>query len=175
MVLANTHKTGATLLALAATVVLGACGADDEPAQTTAPAVTGAATEGTGSAGPMMTSPADEPADDPATDQEAITTSLESVLTSADPRAVCEGLVTKRYVAGAYGDLAGCRRAQADVKQARSVRVSRIVVSPESAVAQASVIPEGGIYGGERLRAELILDAGTWKLNLLRSNVPVGP
>lgn len=175
MILANTHRRGRTLLALAATLALGACGADDEPAQTTAPAVTGAATEGSGAAAPMITSAADEPAADPASDEEAITTSLETVLTSSDPRAVCEKLVTERYVADAYGDLAGCRRAQADVKRARSARVSRVVVSPGSATAQAAVVPDGGLYAGDRLRAELILDAGTWKLDSLRSNVPVGP
>ena len=48
------------------------------------------------------------------------------------------------------------------------------MVQPDS-VAQASVTPKGGVYDGERLRAELVLDDGVWRLDSLRSNVPVGP
>ena len=45
---------------------------------------------------------------------------------------------------------------------------------PDS-VAQASAEPRDGIYDGEQLRAELVLDDGVWRLDSLRSNVPVGP
>jgi hypothetical protein len=96
------------------------------------------------------------------------------VLTSADPRIVCDEQVTANYVEAAYGDDAGCRRAQGGASVARDARVSRIVISPES-VAQASVVPDGGVYAGDRLRAELVLDGGQWRVDSLRSNVPVGP
>ena len=82
--------------------------------------------------------------------------------------------MTERYLRQAYGGARGCEAAQADSKPAERVGVSRIVVLPDS-VAQASAQPHGGIYDGETLRAELGLDDGLWKLDSLRSNVPVGP
>ena len=173
MLLANPHRVLAGL-SVAATLSFAACGGDDDPVQTTAPAVTGAETAATSTTAEMMAAPEDEPAADPRTDRDAITRTLETVLTSDDPDRVCEELVTENYVREAYGDAAGCRRAQQDARTASAVSVSRVVVSPES-VAQASVRPDGGLYAGERLRAELVLDSGTWKVDSLRSNVPVGP
>ena len=182
LVLRNTHRTGApraalfaaaSVLAIAALVVLPGCGEKDEEGQVTAPAVTGTDSGAATATTPAATTPEDEPSPDPKTDEDAITETLRTVLTSADERVVCEALVTENYVREAYGDLAGCRRGQQGGR-ARAVHVSRIVISPES-VAQASVLPNGGVYGGDRLRAELILDGGQWRLDSLRSNVPVGP
>jgi hypothetical protein len=163
------------LPALIAALALASCGGEDEPQQVTAPAVTGTDSGASTATTPAATTPEDEPSPDPEADEEAITATLRgSVLTSADPRSVCDELVTENYVEAAYGDVAGCRRAQADASVARHARVSRIVISPES-VAQASVMPDGGVYAGERLRAELVLDGGQWRVDSLRSNVPVGP
>ena len=161
------------MLAILVLVVLSGCGEKDE-GQVTAPAVTGTDSGAATATTPAATTPEDEPSPDPKTDEDAITETLRTVLTSADERLVCVALVTENYVREAYGDLAGCRRGQAQGGRANAVHVSRIVISPES-VAQASVMPEGGVYGGDRLRAELILDGGQWRLNSLRSNVPVGP
>jgi hypothetical protein len=162
------------LPALIAALALASCGGEDEPQQVTAPAVTGTDSGAPTATTPAATTPEDEPSPDPETDEEAITATLRSVLTIADPSSVCDELVTENYVEAAYGDVAGCRRAQADASVARDARVSRIVISPES-VAQASVMPDGGVYAGERLRAELVLDGGQWRVDSLRSNVPVGP
>ena len=158
----------------AAALALGACGGDDEPAQTTAPAVTGATQPTDEEKAPGTGSPEDEPAADPATDRAAIAKTLDSVLTSGDAADACGALVTERYVRRSYGDVAGCESAQRDAKPATDVRVGRIVILPDS-IAQASAQPAGGIYDGERLRAELVLDGGVWKLDSLSSNVPVGP
>lgn len=174
MFLVNPHRTPVALIALGATLLLASCGGDDEPTQTTAPAVTGADEQAVAESAPSVAAPEDEPSADPATDRQSIHSSLQAVLTSSDPREVCSEYVTERYVREAYGDGAGCERAQADTRLATAARVSRIVVLPES-VAQASVMPDGGPYGGDRLRAELVLDGGVWKVDSLRANVPVGP
>lgn len=168
-------RTRAGLVAAIAAVAIAGCGDDDEsPVQTTAPAVTGA-TEATDEAkAPGTEAPEDEPSDDPTSDKTAISLTLEAVLTGRDPRQVCGELVTQRYLRQSYGGSAGCEAAQADARPARRVHLSRVVVLPDS-VAQAAAAPRGGIYDGERLRAELVLDGGLWKLDSLRSNVPVGP
>jgi hypothetical protein len=162
---------------LAAALALGVaagCGEDDQRAQTTAPAVTGAAEVTDADKAPGTDAPEDELAEDPRTDRIAISTTLEAVLTGTDPRQVCGALVTDRYLRDAYGGARGCQAAQADVKPAESAGLRRIVILPDS-LAQASTEPDGGIYDGQTLRAELVLDDGLWKLDSLRSNVPVGP
>ena len=158
---------------LGSTLILAACGADD-PTQTTAPAVTGAATTTDEEKAPGTKEPEAEPSEDPASDRTAIAITLEAVLTGTDPRQVCGKLVTERYLRESYGGAAGCEAAQADLRPAKRVALGRIVVMPDS-VAQALAEPVGGIYDGDRLRAELVLDGGFWKLDSLRSNVPVGP
>jgi hypothetical protein len=169
------NKRSAPLLAAAICALLFAgvgCGEDaPEPRPEAAPAVideNGLTTAGEGSAGP-----ADEPAD-PETDRATVAATLQRVLTSADPDEACDELVTPRYVRRSFGDRAGCRAAQSRRAAARTVRVSEVVVTPES-TAQAVVRARGGVYAGERLRAELVLDQGLWRLDELRSNVPVGP
>ena len=175
VLLTNPHRIPTALLAAGAALLLGSCGGDDGPVQTTAAAVTGAeemtttdpaAPEASEASGPA---PGATPAD-----REAIAATLRSVLTGTAPVQVCETLVTERYVREAYGDRAGCLRAQAEARPASEASVGRIVILPAS-VAQASVLPRGGVYDGDRLRAELILDGDEWRLDSLRSNVPVGP
>ena len=164
----------AAVLAVAVGLVLGGCGDDDEPQQMTAPAVTGASETVDSEKAPGTDTPQDEPSPDPGADEAAIEAALEAVLSEDDTKQSCETLVTDRYVRRAYGDGAGCAAAQAGQKPARRVELSRIVVLPDS-VAQAQAEPTGGVYDGQTLRAELVLDQGTWKLDSLRSNVPVGP
>jgi hypothetical protein len=167
-------RVRAALLVLVTALALQACGGDDEPMQTTAPAVTGAAETTDAENAPGTEAPEDKPSDDPVSDQTAISITLEAVLTGDDPRQVCGELVTERYLREAYGDTEGCEGAQSNAKPARKVRVSGVVVQPDS-LAQASAEADGGVYDGERLRAVLVLDDGFWKLDSLRSNVPVGP
>lgn len=167
-------RARAILLVLVASLLWSACGGDDEPMQTTAAAVTGAAETTDAEKAPGTEAPEDEPSDDPISDETAISITLEAVLTGDDPRQVCGELVTERYLGDAYGGAEGCEGAQDDAKPAKSVRIRGVVVQPDS-LAQASATPTGGIYDGERLRAVLVLHDGFWKLDSLRSNVPVGP
>ena len=165
----------AGVVILAGALALAACGGDDDqPMQTTAPAVTGAADVTDEAKAPGTQAPEDEPSADPANDEAAISTTLKAVLTGTNPGQVCAELVTQRYLRDSFGGASGCKGAQADQKPAKRVRLSRIVVLPDS-LAQALAEPTGGLYDGERLRAELVLDDGVWKLDSLRSNVPVGP
>ncbi|HYH62065.1 MAG TPA: hypothetical protein VD766_09385 [Solirubrobacterales bacterium] len=170
--------------ALAAALVvapgLAACGEDDEPTQTTAPAETGVEETATSTTEASSTGEnggkpeSDEPSSDPIDNEAEIMKTLETVLEGSDPVTACNELVTERFLRRSYGDAAGCEAALKSAKPAQDAGVEDIVVHPDS-VAQASARPKGGIYDGQKLRAELVLDDETWKLDSLRSNVPVGP
>jgi hypothetical protein len=174
----------ATLAACLAVVPgLAACGADeDEPSQTAAPAVTGADDEtskGTDTTAQIEGEDREavagsEPSGEPLDDDAEITQTLQAVLAGSDPRAACGERVTDRFLRRSYGDAAGCEAALKGAAPAKDAGVTQVVVHPDS-VAQALARPAGGIYDGQKLRAELVLDDGTWKLDSLRSNVPVGP
>ena len=170
------------LTALAAVIAvapgLAACGGDDEPTQTTAPAETGASetasSSETASTTPGESPEADKPAADAADDEAEIVKTLEAVLAGSDPAGACGESVTERFLRRSYGDAAGCEAAQSNAKPADDAGVKQVVIHPDS-VAQALARPKGGIYDGQELRAELVLDDDAWKLDSLRSNVPVGP
>ena len=166
------------LAALAAVLVVApgvvACGSEDEPTQTTAPAETGASQSGTGTVADDGAPDPDEPAADPVEDEAEIVKTLEAVLAGADPVVACGDSVTERFLRRSYGDAAGCEAAQVGAKPASDAGVRQVVIHPDS-VAQALAQPKGGIYDGQKLRAELVLDEDVWKLDSLRSNVPVGP
>jgi hypothetical protein len=159
---------------------IAACGGGDELEEITVPAETGAAqtdpatepADGTGSTGEAPAQ--DEPAADPADDEAEIVKTLEAVLAGADPAIACGDSVTERFLRRSYGDAAGCEAAQSSAKPASDAGVTQVVIHPDS-VAQALARPKGGIYNGQKLRAELVLDEDAWKLDSLRSNVPVGP
>lgn len=176
MFLTNLCAAGA--LACAA-LGFAACGGDEQPPQTTAAAVTTGASpevndepgQPSGSGAQQDTTSSDSSS---VPDPIAIRATLQEVLVRVDPAQACQGLVTDRYVRTAYGDRRGCERAQSERAAADRISVSRVVVMPGSH-AQASVHAVGGVYHGERLRAELVLDEGVWRLDSLRSNVSVGP
>jgi hypothetical protein len=162
-------------LAAIATVIavapgLAACGDDEGSSQVPMPAATGTSESGTESA----SAAANEPAADPRDDEAEIVETLEVVLAGGDPAKACGEWVTERFVRRSYGDAAGCEAALKAAKPADKAGVTEVVINPES-VAQARAHPKGGIYDDEELRAELVLDDDAWKLDSLRSNVPVGP
>jgi hypothetical protein len=161
------------LAALAAAVAvapgLAACG-EDGSSQSPAPAETGSSVSGTAA----LTTEADEPAADPVDDEAEIVKTLGAVLAGMDPASACGDSVTERFLRRSYGDAAGCEAAQKAAKPADDAGVTQVVINPDS-VAQALARPKGGIYDGQKLRAELVLDDEVWKLDSLRSNVPVGP
>jgi hypothetical protein len=151
------------LAALAAFVAvapgLAACGGDDLPAQETAPAVTGAEE--------------DESTIDRMGEQQSAGRTLKLVLATPD-EVLCSELLTERFVRRSYGDLAGCEAALKTSEPAKDSGVLHVGVS-DGSVAQVLASPDGGVYDGQKLRAELVLESGKWKLDSLRSNVPVGP
>ena len=149
-------------------LALGAAGCGDEEDEAI-PAETGTAATGSGTG-----ADASEPTADPAHDEAEIQRTLEAVLTGSDPAGACGDLVTDRFLRRAYGDADGCEAAQKNAEPASEAGVTQIVIHPDS-VAQALSRPKGGIYEGQRLRAELVLDEDVWKLDSLRSNVAVGP
>ncbi len=104
---------------------------------------------------------------------------VELVLTSSDPAKVCGSqYVTQHYLGAAYGGKQGCVQAQNPKSTATSVQVDH-VISLDSAgpppQASAEAAPNGGIYDGEKLRVSLVKEDGTWKVDSLKSNAPVGP
>ncbi len=179
MVIRGRLRGRVTALAAVTAISIGlsACGEDEESAQTTAPAETGASestAETTTSSSADTTEPSDEPSADPADDEAEIVATLEAVLAGSDPASACGEAVTERFLRRAYGDAAGCEAALKSAKPATDAGVTQVVIHPDS-VAQSLARPEGGIYDGQKLRAELVLDDDMWKLDSLRSNVPVGP
>lgn len=168
---ATAALAGALFLAL-----LGGCGDDGggNGGQTTAPALTEASNAAGAATGKGASTAADEPDANPANDQTKIKTTITGVLSGSDPGEICGTLVTKRFVKKAYGDASGCKKAQSPKAAADKLVIGEIAISPE-AVASTSVKAKGGIYGGERLMVDLVLQDGEWKLDSLRSNVPVGP
>jgi hypothetical protein len=117
---------------------------------------------------------AGEKSAEPVDDEAAIVATIEAVLAGKDPVKACSESVTDRFLRRAYGDAAGCEAAQAGAKPATDAGVTQVVITPDS-VAQALARPKGGIYNGQKLRAELVLEEDVWRLDSLRSNVPVGP
>jgi len=170
-------RLAALAVVLVAAPGIFACG-EDEPAP--APAETGADESGTTTTEAESTSEetaatgGGDPSAEGPDDQALITETLEGFLAGSDPAKACRELVTERFLRRAYGNTAGCEAAQKAAKPADDAGVEDIMVHPDS-VAQALARPRGGIYDGQKLRAELVLDDETWRLDSLRSNVPVGP
>lgn len=167
-------RLAAAAVVLVAVLSLAGCGGSDDGGQTTAPALTdsSASAEIDGSA--AQTPSSDEPDGDPATDRTKIQNTITAVLSGSDPIETCQTLVTEHYVKTAYGDAAGCRKAQDPKAAADKLEIGQISISPE-AVASTSVRAKGGIYAGEQLKVALVLQDGEWKLDSLEANVPVGP
>ena len=161
---ARGHGAGAAALLV---VVLAACGGggDESTAGSTAAA-------GTTSTAPAATQPSPQGAA-PGTDQLLITESIDAVFVSADPAKACEQDVTDAYVERAFGDVEGCRSAQVPAAAASSVDVGAVRVSGERA--SADVVPHGGPSDGETVHVTLVYEDGAWRVDSLKSDVPVGP
>jgi hypothetical protein len=186
--------------ALAVFVVLtvaGCGGDDDETAPTTAPTgeqagATGGGEEtgtqagggeagggeagggeaGGGEAGGGEARSEGERGEEGPTGREAIERNVAAVISGGDPEVVCDELATERFVRSAYGAPEGCNDA---VAAQRAVDVRVVGVAIDGSSARATAIPLDGPSEGERLKAELVLEDGVWKLDSLRSNAPVGP
>jgi hypothetical protein len=98
---------------------------------------------------------------------------LEAALASRDPGQACGTHVTERYLAAAYGGRQGCVQAQSPGSSARSL--SSLSARIRGDTAEATAVPSGGPYDGTEVSASLVLDDGTWKVDALHADVPVGP
>jgi hypothetical protein len=98
---------------------------------------------------------------------------IKGVLASGVPGLACSRYATKRYVEATFGDRGGCVQSTVPASAATSVKVTAIRISDETA--RAVAIPTGGPSGGERIRVELVRAGPVWKVDVLRSNAPVGP
>jgi hypothetical protein len=179
--LREVRSTTVTLLATAC-LVLGACRGDDGHDESvtgdgdTAPA----RTQGPHEAAPDAAPPEDRsPASGPGegevagAPERAIRAAIEDAIASGDPDLACGEAVTDAYLRDAFGDAAGCRAAQSPGFAARAVEVGEISIDGDRARATARA--QGGPYEGERLWVGLVREDEDWKLDRLRSNVPVGP
>jgi len=159
-------------VALAAGIV--ACGEKDEAD----PAPPTVATGATGPGGAREPDGAGEPggagkgSDGGVTPQEQVERVVEAVVGGGEPDAVCQGLVTDRYVKRAYGDEAGCRAAVA-TQAAFEVDVGAVEIADARASARAK--PRGGPNKGETIRVKLVEAGGTWRVDSALSNAPAGP
>jgi hypothetical protein len=166
------------LASIAGCLILGACGGDDadEPATTTTaepPATTTPASEAPDAGGGEGDAEAAE--DGAVGGVLSIPALVELVLTSDEPRAVCEPPnVTEAFLRTGYGGRAGCVDAiESGGAIAESVNVE---VDEESASAATAVaVATGGVYDGEEIELALVKDGEAWSIDRLEVDVPAGP
>jgi hypothetical protein len=154
----------AALLIVSASVFLASCGSDSSTSSTTTsqPAAVTTSTSSSTTTQPEKTTPAKDPAGDPYA-------SVETVLVGGD----CQKFVTQSFVNQAYGGEQACEAAVASGGTADSLKTGKVTQSGDHAT--ISVVPHGGPSSGEKVTAKLVLEDGTWKIESLESNVPVGP
>lgn len=163
----------ALLLTLAALV--SGCGEKEEP-DTTGPVVarTTSGTAQTTSTAPTTTSTSTSGGDPGQTDQALATKAATEFLTLPGPN-VCDSGVTEALLRSAYGDRAGCAAARKISSLAENVRLSNVRLGQGTATLTADA--KGGTYGaGQKVQMSLVRDGtGTWRVDKIASNVPVGP
>lgn len=103
----------------------------------------------------------------------AIRISLTAVLAGGHPQTACGSFVTGAYLDTAFGGRGGCVAAQAPMAVAKSIEVRSIEVAGSEATAVA--VPKGGVLDAQTLTVALVHRGGVWKVDSLRSDVPVGP
>ena len=176
----NLRRALPLLILIAAAALLVACGEKEEPE--VAPPVAQAPTEPEEPAPepeeppepePGPTEPDPAPPAPPRPAGEQIAMAVRGVLASGDPDLACRRYATVRFLAESYGGLAGCRAATNPRTAADSVRLTGLVVNGSRA--RVVAIPQGGTSSGQRVRVTLIVVGPTWRVDSLRSNVPVGP
>lgn len=102
---------------------------------------------------------------------------LDAVLASGDPDKACStDYVTEQYLQSAYGDEQGCAQAQTPGSAADSVEIQGLAGgSAQEGTATVKVVPDGGVYDGEKITVSLVKEGDDWKIDSLKSNAPVGP
>jgi hypothetical protein len=159
--------------AVGATLLLGACGGDEETSTTIdfAPPTTSSTPSSTSNGSTHTTTDGSQGT----TTQRPLGpgATVEAVLTGGDPELTCRTLATEDYVRTAYGNVQGCVAAVRSGGVADSVEV-RSLQGTAGGLAGV-VVAQGGPFDG-RLQVRLVhAPDGTWQVASLESNAPVGP
>jgi hypothetical protein len=190
---ANNRRRGLAAIAAASVIAIAGCG-DEEPTEPAAAAPSAPpaeeALEGTtvGAASEEPKPPAEELAPDPAPIPESekedmaeqavelphALETIESYFTSNDPKLVCGSLVTEAFLTDSFGGKEGCVLAQPSIVPSTDVQVLDDFGAGEERLTVA-VVPKGGVYGGQEVDVTLLLVDGAYRIDRLRSQVPVGP
>ncbi len=88
------------------------------------------------------------------------------------PAEAC-ALYADALLKSAYGTEDGCMSGLRSGGTADSVKIVSSRTSGPTAIVVA--VPSGGPSSGERLTYSLVLENGQWRLDQVKSNVPVGP
>ena len=158
-------RTRALTAATLAAVTIAGCGEKDEP-ETTGPVV------------PVETTMPET------TSADTTTATTEEVpyqevaayfLTGVSPRDIdfCGSHVTERFLRQAYGSMQGCEASRNPQGLARESGLT--VIPAQAATATVEAQPVGGVYDGDTLRITLVREGGTWLIDSVESNAPVGP
>ena len=177
------HRLSLLILLVAVTAFLAACGEKDEP-EVAAPVPAPTEPEQPAPGPSEPTEPGPEPVPEPTPPDPTppapprpagaqIATAVRGVLVSGDPDLACRRYATVRLLAQSFGGLAGCRRATNPRSAADSVRLTGLVINGNRA--RVVAIPRGGTSSGQRVNVTLVVSGGNWRVDSLRSNVPVGP
>jgi hypothetical protein len=154
-----------SLLFLSAALLLASCGGGDSGSTS----ATGKASSTTTSASSTTTS-AKKEGDHPTLERASNPRfTLETVLA----RGACGNYVTDHFVEVAYGSEQACEQATKSGGTASSIDVRSLDTNGDTAT--ATVIPKGGPSSGDKVTVELVNEGGIWKVDSLKSNVPVGP
>lgn len=164
-------KLTAPLALATAVLLLAGCGEKSEP-PTTGPVVTQTTTGGYTAS---TTSTTTAPDDNGQTDRQFVSQAAVSFLAGPNAERVCDSGVTPAFLKKAYGNRSGCIAARKPASLAHSVRLSEIQIQQGTATLTADA--KGGVYGkGQKLKMGLVRDGtGAWRVNTVKSNVPVGP
>ncbi len=92
-------------------------------------------------------------------------------LTSAEPT-VCT-LYTRALLNKSFGDEQGCRASVRSGGRADSVEIVKSSAKGREALVVA--VPHGGPSSAQKLQITLLREGKSWRLQSIRSNVPVGP
>ena len=155
------------LVPLVACLALGAgaagCGEKEEPATTGAVVTTQSTTERTAT----TNVPTDELRLGPQ--------GLASLFLTGRPQGsidLCAEGLTPELLRKAYGGRPGCLASRKPNALADSVNYLSVAGNDSSATLTA--VPKGGTYDGDKLTITMVKD-GTWQIDELSSNAPVGP
>lgn len=174
-------RRGAATAAVLVALAFVGCGGDAEPGNEASDGVGDTAATGSPSGAEPGLSTAPEPETVPEPEgpeaglapETQVDLAIKGVLASAVPQLACRRYATERHVKKAFGDRQGCLRSTVPASAAAYVKVTRVDIDGSQASARA--LPSGGPSDGEKIDVTLVRQGGIWKVDSLRSNVPVGP